>query len=266
MHQLLVVGGGRMGSALLSGLLRSGFVLPEACAIVERLASTRVALEERFPGVVVIEAPEPAESVVFAVKPSDLPGACAALQPHAYERVLSIVAGATLGQIEAALWPGVRVIRAMPNTPALIGTSASAISKGASATDEDLAWAEAVLSSIGIVVSVPEYQLDVATGLSGSGPAYVFLVAEALVEAGVLCGMDRELSRVLTAQTLLGASRLLAESGESAEALRHAVTSPGGTTAAGLRVLEARGVRSAFIEAVAAATERSRELGASEPH
>ncbi|MDP9441084.1 MAG: pyrroline-5-carboxylate reductase, partial [Actinomycetota bacterium] len=126
----------------------------------------------------------------------------------------------------------------------------------------DLDWAEGLLRAVGTVVRVPEALLDAVTGLSGSGPAYVFLVVEALTEAGVLAGLTRDVSAQLTVQTLTGAARMLAETGEAPEALRAAVTSPGGTTAAGLRVLEAAGVRSAFLEAVAAATVRSQELGA----
>jgi pyrroline-5-carboxylate reductase len=150
----------------------------------------------------------------------------------------------------------------MPNTPALVGAGAAAVAGGTHATDDDLAWAEAVLGAVGTVVRVPEAQLDAVTGLSGSGPAYVFLVAEALIDAGVLVGLPRPASRELAVQTLLGAARLLAETGEGPEALRAQVTSPGGTTAAGLRALESGGVRAALIDAVVAATERSRELGA----
>jgi pyrroline-5-carboxylate reductase len=149
----------------------------------------------------------------------------------------------------------------MPNTPALVGAGAAAIAPGRWAGDADLAWAEEILSAVGVVVRLPEHLLDAVTGLSGSGPAYVFLVAEALIEAGVLVGLPRDVSRTLALQTLLGSSRLLVESGDTPEALRGAVTSPGGTTAAGLRALEDRGVRAAVLAAVTAATERSRQLG-----
>jgi len=149
----------------------------------------------------------------------------------------------------------------MPNTPALVGSGAAAIAGGASATDDDLAWAESILAAVGTVVRLPEHLLDAVTGLSGSGPAYVFLVAEALIEAGVLVGLPRDASAALATQTLLGAARLMVETGDPPEALRAMVTSPGGTTAAGLRALESAGVRSAFLDAVSAATNRSRELG-----
>ena len=175
--------------------------------------------------------------------------------------MISIVAGMATGRLEACLPAEAVVIRAMPNTPALIGAGVTAISGGSHAHGADLDWAEEVLGAVGTVVRLPERQLDAVTGLSGSGPAYVFLVAEALMEAGVLVGLGRDVSRKLVVETLLGSARMLAESADSPETLRAAVTSPGGTTAAGLRALESRGVRSAFLEAVAAATERSRNLG-----
>jgi pyrroline-5-carboxylate reductase len=155
------------------------------------------------------------------------------------------------------------VVRAMPNTPALVGAGAAAIAPGRAASDDDLAWAEGILGSVGTVVRLDEHLLDAVTGLSGSGPAYVFLVVEAMIDAGVLAGLPRPISEALAKQTVLGAAKLVAESGQTPEALRAAVTSPGGTTAAGLRELERSGVRAAFLDAVVAATDRARELGAS---
>lgn len=263
MYRLLVLGGGRMGSALLGGLLRSGWCAAEEVAIVERRSEVRELIDDRFPGVTVMERPVAADALVVAVKPGDARTACTLVKDRGYGRVLSVVAGVPIAKLEEWLWDGAAVVRAMPNTPALLGTSASAIAAGSSATEDDLVWAEAVLSSIGVVVRLPEHLLDAATGLSGSGPAYIFLVAEALVEAGVLEGLDREVSRVLTVQTILGAAKMLAESGESAEALRSAVTSPGGTTASALRVLERSGMRAAFLDAVSASAEKSREIGRS---
>jgi pyrroline-5-carboxylate reductase len=175
-------------------------------------------------------------------------------------RVLSIVAGLPCQRLEAALGGEPVVVRAMPNTPALVGAGVTAISGGSFATSHDLTWAEDVLSAVGSVVRLPERLLDPVTGLSGSGPAYFFLVTEALMEAGVQMGLTREVSRTLVVETMLGSARLLAETGQEPEALRAMVTSPAGTTAAGIRVLEARAVRSAFMEAVAAATERARSL------
>jgi pyrroline-5-carboxylate reductase len=149
----------------------------------------------------------------------------------------------------------------MPTTPALVRSGASAVAGGRRAGEAELGWAEEILGAVGTVVRVPETLLNAVTGLSGSGPGYIFLVAEALIDAGVLAGLPRPVSSQLTVQTLVGAARLLAESGDGPEVLRAAVTSPGGTTAAGVRALEAAAVRSAFLEAVVAATERSRELG-----
>jgi pyrroline-5-carboxylate reductase len=153
-------------------------------------------------------------------------------------------------------------VRAIPNTPALVGAGAAAISPGSSAGADDMAWAEEILGAVGVVVRVPENALDPVTGLSGSGPAYVFLVAEAMADAGVLAGLPRDVAEALVFQTLLGSARLLMEGSDGPATLRAAVTSPGGTTAAGLRELERHGVRSAFMEAVMAAAERSRDLGA----
>jgi pyrroline-5-carboxylate reductase len=152
------------------------------------------------------------------------------------------------------------VVRAMPNTPALVGQGASAIAGGSSATEADLDWAEGILATVGTVVRVTEAHLDAVTGLAGSGPAYVFLLAEALIDAGVLNGLPRDVSERLVTQLLVGSAQLLRERGD-APALRAMVTSPGGTTAAGLRELEDRGVRAAMLAAVSAATARSRELG-----
>jgi pyrroline-5-carboxylate reductase len=266
--RLAVIGGGRMGEALVGGLLAAGWASAEELAVVEVVEARRTELSARFPGVDVRADVPACEGAVVAVKPTDARAACEALAKLAgggaaggLERVLSIAAGVPLAKLESWLGGGVPVVRAMPNTPALVGAGAAAIAAGSATTDQDLAWAEAVLGAVGIVVRVPESLLDAVTGLSGSGPAYVFLVAEALIEAGVLVGLPRPASQALAVQTLLGSARLLAESGQGPEALRAAVTSPGGTTAAGLRALEAAGVRAALLEAVAAATERSRQLG-----
>ncbi len=177
------------------------------------------------------------------------------------ERVLSIAAGVTIATLEGSLDAGTPVIRAMPNTPATVGAGAAAIAPGTSAGEDDLAWAEGLLGAVGTVVRVPETLLDAVTGLSGSGPAYVFLVAEALIAAGIEVGLPPDVSYDLAVQTLFGAATLLAGSDVGPEALRAAVTSPNGTTAAGLAVMEERGLREAIRAGVVAATERSRELG-----
>jgi pyrroline-5-carboxylate reductase len=260
-HRLSIIGGGRMGDALLGGLLSSGWAGASELSVVEPLADRRDELVASRPGVSVLAEPAPAEAVVIAVKPADVDAAVRAAVAAGADRVLSIAAGVTLVRLEAAAGAEVPVVRAMPNTPALVGVGAAAIAGGSAATDADMEWAESVLGSVGIVVRVTEAQLDAVTGVSGSGPAYIFLVVEAMVEAGVLAGLPRPTAAALVEQTVLGAATLLAEGDDGPEVLRAAVTSPGGTTAAGLRALEAGGVRSAFIDAVMAAADRSRELG-----
>lgn len=254
-----------MGEALLGGLLDAGYE-PDGIAIAEVDADRRRDLEERFKGVRVVPsaawAVADAEVVVVAVKPQDVAGVLeqAATSLAQDTLVISIAAGVKIATVEAAV-PGRPVVRAMPNTPALVRRAATAIAGGRHATSAHLESAERVLGSVGIVVQVPEQQLDAVTGLSGSGPAYVFLVAEALIEAGVLAGLPRPTADALVRETLLGAAQLLADGDELPETLRAAVTSPGGTTAAGLHALEQRGVRAAFLDAVRVATERSRQLG-----
>lgn len=257
--RLVIVGGGRMGEALVGGLLAGGWPASDV-GVVEPLADRRQALEARFAGITTSGGPLGAEGTVLAVKPAAVAEAARAAVSAGTSRVLSIAAGVQISSIEAVTG-SLPVVRAMPNTPALIGAGAAAVAAGSHAGEADLLWAEEVLGAVGTVVRVDEHLLDAVTGLSGSGPAYVFLVAEALVDAGVLVGLPRPTAAALVTQTLLGAARLLSEGDEGPEALRAAVTSPGGTTAAGLRVLEARGVRSAVLEAVTAAAARSEELG-----
>jgi pyrroline-5-carboxylate reductase len=266
---LLIVGGGKMGGALLGGLLRSGWAGVGDVSVIEPVAERRQELAAEHPGLRVLSAPEPGllddagerlAGAVLAVKPDAAEGACRVLGVTGVTRVLSVVAGMPSMRLEAALGGEPAVVRAMPNTPALVGAGVTAISGGSYATSHDLAWAEDVLSAVGAVVRLPERMLDAVTGLSGSGPAYLFLVAEALVEAGVQMGLTREVSRTLVVETMAGSAALLKETGSEPEALRAMVTSPAGTTAAGIRALEARAVRSAFMEAVAAAVERSRNL------
>ena len=269
MPNLLIVGGGKMGGALLGGLLRSRWADLADVAVVEPSAERRAELTEAFPGLRVLAAPEAGiltddgeriAGAVLAVKPDTAEGACRALGATGVRRVLSIVAGVPSARLEAALGGEPVVVRAMPNTPALVGAGVSAISGGSFATSADLAWAEDVLSAVGAVVRLPERLLDAVTGLSGSGPAYLFLVAEAMIEAGVQMGLTRDVSHTLVVETMAGSAALLKETGSDPAALRAEVTSPAGTTAAGIRILEARATRSAFMEAVAAATERSRNL------
>lgn len=259
MVELVVVGGGKMGEALVGGLLASGSAAQDL-VVVEPAPGRRAELTDRFPGLAVVAEPVAAAGALVAVKPQHVPEVCRSLGSLGVGRILSIAAGVRLATMEAELPAGVAVVRAMPNTPSLVGLGAAAVAGGSAAGEEDLAWAEAILGAVGTVVRVAEPQLDAVTGLSGSGPAYVFLVAEALVDAGVLVGLPRDTATDLAVQTLRGAAELLAGGASPAE-LRAAVTSPGGTTAAGLRALEGAAVRAAFADAVVAATERSRELG-----
>jgi pyrroline-5-carboxylate reductase len=249
-----------MGEALLAGLLAAGCPANEL-VVAEVSASRRQQLRAAHRDVTIAEDVVPCMGAVLAVKPDDVPAAARAVAEGGARRLLSVAAGVTTTSLEAAAGQALSVVRAMPNTPALIGAGAAAISPGSTADDDDMAWAEEILGAVGVVVRVPEMALDAVTGLSGSGPAYLFLVAEAMVEAGVLAGLARDIAETLTFQTLLGSSRLLADGGSTPAALRASVTSPGGTTAAGLRELERRGVRAAFLDAVTAAAERSRELG-----
>jgi len=260
--ELVVIGGGNMGAALLGGLLESGAVGPGDVAVVEPYAPRRLELEASFDGVTVTDEVPPCTSAVLAVKPPDIPAVARSAAAAGATRVLSVAAGVTTATIVAAVGEGVAVLRTMPNTPALVGEGVSALSGAAGTTDADLDWAERILSGVGLVVRVAESQLDAVTGLTGSGPAYVFLVAEALMDAGVAAGLPRATVERMVAQLLVGSSKLLAERGDPA-GLRAMVTSPGGTTAAGVRVLEDRAVRAALIGAVQAATDRSRELGRS---
>ena len=251
-----------MGEALVAGLLACKWSEPADLRVVEAIDARRAELAASFPGIEITDRPGAADGTIVAVKPAAVAAAVGDVVAADGGRILSIAAGVTLAALEAAAGDGLSVVRAMPNTPALVGSGAAAVAAGRWAGDDDLAWAVELLEAVGTVVVVPESLLDAVTGLSGSGPAYVFLVAEALVDAGVLVGLPRDVASSLAAQTLLGAARLLTGTDDGPEALRAAVTSPAGTTAAGLRVLEQRGVRAAFIDAVVAARDRSAELAA----
>lgn len=250
-----------MAAALIGGLLAAHAVDESDIHVVEVDPTARARLNEIWPDLSVSDQPMPADGTVVAVKP----GLAAQVLARAAEldvgRVLSLAAGIHLHVLEAALPEGTPVVRSMPNTAALVGKGVAAISGGSAATEDDLLWAEWLLGAVGTVVRVPEHLLDGVTGLSGSGPAYVFLIAEAMIDGGVNVGLSREVATELAVETIVGAAALMAESGREPTSLRADVTSPGGTTAAGLRTLERHGVRSALIEAIAAAAERSRELG-----
>lgn len=255
-----------MGSALAEGLLAAGWCAPERLAVVETAAEQRAVLEARLPGAAVLaslelEHVDASTGAVLCVKPDYAEGVARLLATVGVNRVLSVVAGLSTARIEAAFPGPVAVIRSMPNTPVLVRQGVSAIAGGAHVTREDLDWAESILGAVGTVVRVTERNIDAVTGLSGPMPAYLYLVVESLIDAGVHQGLSREVSRRMVVDTFAGSAALLAQTGESPEELRAQVTSPGGTTAAGLRVLEQRAVRAAFLDAVAAAAERSRQLG-----
>jgi pyrroline-5-carboxylate reductase len=255
-----------MGAALAAGLLRANWCAPDELAVLEVAAETRKELEERFPGVGVFASLElvdvdPDTGAVLSVKPDYAEGVARSIGAVGITRVLSVVAGLSTQRLEAAFPRPAAVIRSMPNIPVLVGKGASAIAGGSHVTSADLDWAESILGAVGSVVRVTERSIDTVTGLSGSMPGYLYLVVEALIEAGVHQGLPRDVSRQLVVDTFEGSAALLSSTGESAEALRAQVTSPGGTTAAGIRTLESHAVRAAFLDAVAAAAERSRQLG-----
>ncbi len=259
MTDLQIIGGGQMGQALAGGLLSSGWADGKSVAIVEVSSDQQRVLAERYPTIQVMSEPLSETDTLVAVKPHFVELVCRSLKTPT--RVMSIAAGITIGAIEACVPAGTPVVRAMPNTPALIGKGAAGFAGGTSASDDDLRWAKGILEAVGQAAEVTEPQLDAVTGLSGSGPAYVFMIAEALVDGAVTAGLPRETAKLLAHQTLLGAATMLVESDTPASELRAAVTTPAGTTAAGLRELEIGGLRAAIINAVNAATERATELG-----
>ncbi len=253
-----------MGEAVLAGLLRAGQD-PDEITVVEPNPERADEIGARH-GVTARSASEAAtwgEIHLLIVKPHQVPDLLDEIGDSlgADDIVASLAAGVPTATIEGRLPAGIAVVRVMPNTPALVGQGMAALSAGAAATDEQVERVAEVLRTGGSAVIVPESQQDVVTGLSGSGPAYVFYIAEALIEAGVVLGLPRTSASELATQTLLGAATMLRESGEHPSILRERVTSPGGTTAAGLRTLDEHAVRAAVMAAVEAAAERSAELG-----
>ena len=261
MVRLQVIGGGKMGEALLAGLVSYGWADSHELHVVEPDPARRDAVTGAAPGVSVSGEPVADADAVIAVKPDVVAAVLPALASAGVGRVLSIAAGVRTDAIEAGLPPGTPVVRAMPNTPALVGQGAAAIAAGSAASGEDLAWARGILEAVGTVAVVSESDLDAVTGLSGSGPAYLFRLAEALRAAGTAQGLDPATADALTRQTLLGAATLLASSSEDPGRLRENVTSPGGTTAAGLAVMDSADFMGLIDRVVDAATRRSRELG-----
>jgi pyrroline-5-carboxylate reductase len=262
-----ILGAGVMGEALLSGLLRAGRPAAEL-VITERRPERAAELVERY-GVDVadnVAAVQRADTVVIVVKPQDMPRLLDEIAPAVRpgQLVVSLAAGITSGYIEARLPDGVAVVRVMPNTPALVDEGMAAISPGSHCDESHLLEAEDLLRSTGKVIRVPEKQQDAVTAISGSGPAYVFYVVEAMIEAGVHLGLPRSTATDLVVQTLVGSAKLLRETGEHPVVLRERVTSPAGTTAAALRLLEDGKVRADFLAAIEAARDRSRALSSGE--
>jgi pyrroline-5-carboxylate reductase len=259
------IGAGNMGEALLKGLLKTGAAKPAQLFASARRPERVQELEKTYGihGGSNNEVARAADVIVLCVKPQILDQVLRAISPDVGrdKLVISIAAGVPIAAIERRLHPPMRIVRAMPNTPATVGAAATAISLGEHATDADLATARTIFDSVGLTVQLDESQLDAVTGLSGSGPAYLFLIIEALADAGVKVGLSRRASLQLAAQTVLGSAKLLIESGQHPGMLKDGVTSPGGTAIAGLHTLEAGGLRNVLMNAVEAATRRSRELG-----
>lgn len=254
------VGGGNMGAALVAGLIRAGWSAG-SITVAETSDDRRATLGDMFPGVLVVPDVAPCERAVIAVKPAAAGDVCAQLAAGGARRVLSIAAGVSSEVLQARAGDGCAVVRSMPNTPALVGEGVSAICGSSQCTEEDLSWAETVLGAVGTVVRVDESLIDSVTAISGSGPAYLFLFAEALVDAGVEQGLPRDVADALVRQLLLGSGRLLQQSGEEPAELRRKVTSPNGVTAAAIASFESEGFRESVARAVRSAVERSREMG-----
>lgn len=250
-----------MGSALVGGLINKGWS-PGLITVVELSADRRAELSRLYSQINVFEMPESCESVVIAVKPPAAVDACRIAAFAGAKRVLSIVAGISIDSLQRACGESTAVIRAMPNTPALVGQGAAAISFPSRCSETDIAWAEEVLGSVGTVVRVPETNMDAVTAISGSGPAYVFLLAETLIAEAIKQGVAPDVADGLVRQLLVGSAALLSASVETPAVLRERVTSPNGTTWAAITALEKAGFREAFTTAIDAAVRRSREMGA----
>jgi pyrroline-5-carboxylate reductase len=264
--KIAFLGSGNMAEALVKGLLAAGTAAKEEIVCAEPRAERREELQARY-GVAVtasnLAAVQQADVVVISVKPQVIDVLLDEIAPavDARKLVVSIAAGVPTATIARKLGAGARIVRTMPNTPALVGAGATALARGAHATEADLAQAVALFEAVGMAVVVEEHLLDAVTGLSGSGPAFVFLAIEALADGGVKMGLPRHVAMALAAQTVVGAGQLVLETGEHPGRLKDQVTSPGGTTIAGVHALEAAGFRAALIAAVEAAARRSKELG-----
>jgi pyrroline-5-carboxylate reductase len=264
--RLCILGAGNMGEALLRGLLKAGAITADRVVCTGRRPERLAYLEKTYKVTVTsdnVAAARGADLVLLAIKPQIMARVLKDVGPviGTNALVVSIAAGVSTATIESQLAAGVHVVRSMPNTPCLVDAGATAIAPGTHATADDVALARTLFEAVGSVTEVEETLLDAVTGLSGSGPAYVFMIVEALADAGVKVGLPRYQSQALAAQTVLGAAKLLLETGEHPGVLKDRVTSPGGTAIVGLHTLEQGGLRTTLINAVVAATERSRELG-----
>jgi pyrroline-5-carboxylate reductase len=264
--KIAFLGGGNMAEALVKGLIAAGTAKPAQILVADPSADRLEHLSKTY-GVTArkanADAAREADVVVLSVKPQVVQKVTAEIAPVVDETklVVSIAAGITIGSIEQSLSGKVRIIRVMPNTPALVLAGAAALAGGNHATGEDLALAQELFNSVGRAVIVEEKLMDAVTGLSGSGPAYVFMIIDALSDAGVKAGLARPLALELAAQTVFGSAKMVLETGEHPARLRDMVTSPGGTTIEGLHALEKGKLRATLMNAVEAATARSRELG-----
>jgi pyrroline-5-carboxylate reductase len=261
---IAILGAGKMGEALLSGLLRAGRPASGVAAVVRR-TERAAELREGY-GVAVLSAEEAtknASTLVITVKPQDMARMLEEIAPFvsSSQLVISVAAGITTSFIERRFPVEVPVVRVMSNTPVLVDEAMSVISAGSFASEPHLRLAEELLRPVGKVLRIPESQQDAATALSGSGPAYVYYLVEAMVDAGILLGMPRRTALEMVTQAVYGAATMLRDSGEHPVILREAVTSPGGTTISAIRELEKHGVRAAFLAAIEAARDRGRELG-----
>ncbi|HXG46735.1 MAG TPA: pyrroline-5-carboxylate reductase [Methylomirabilota bacterium] len=260
------LGAGKMASALARGFLRANLTTPATLHASDPVEAARLAFEKETgvtPVADNLAVCRAANVLILAVKPDQVSAVLEEIKPAWTEEhlLISIAAGVPLARLQSVLGPSARLVRVMPNTPALVGASASGYALGPAARPDDGALAQRLLAAVGLAVPVKESLLDAVTGLSGSGPAYVFLIIEALSDGGVAAGLPRDVATRLAAQTLLGAARLVLETGLHPGALKDMVTSPGGTTIEGVHELEKGGVRAALINAVRAATDKSRKLG-----
>jgi pyrroline-5-carboxylate reductase len=265
MQTLGFIGVGNMGEALVRGLVQAGTARAQDVLVSARRKDRVDELTKLYGvrGGTNSDVARKSDVVVLAVKPQILDQVLREISSEIDRNklILSVAAGVPIAAIERRLHPPLRIVRAMPNTPATVGAGATGIALGEHATEADLELAKKIFDSVGITVVLEESQLDAVTGLSGSGPAYLFLVIEALADAGVKVGLSRRASMQLASQTVFGSAKLLIESGQHPGVLKDAVTSPGGTAIAGLHTLEAGGLRNVLMNAVEAATRRSRELG-----